>query len=130
MTVLYQLRSRSDAFLRRIERVVSLFGEVQKVKSGLETLERQVAGHRAQGLKLIEEGGNPDPLLGQGAEAHAEALAALQAGDPDAAAQRLDTAKSKAQEAQATIDKVQKARAFCERDLPARAEKPGAFVRP
>ena len=24
-----------------------------------------MAGHRAQGLKLIEEGGNPDPLLGQ-----------------------------------------------------------------
>ena len=66
MTVLEQLRSRSDAFLGRIERVVSLFGDAQKVKSSLETIKRQVAGHRAQGLKLIEDGGNPDPLLGQG----------------------------------------------------------------
>jgi hypothetical protein len=123
MTVLGQLRSRSDAFLGRIERVVSLFGEVQKVKASVETIQRQVSGHRAQGLKLIEEGGNPDPLLSQGEGAHAEALAALHAGDPDAATQKLDAAKSKAQEAQATIDKVQKTRAFCERDLPARARE-------
>jgi hypothetical protein len=123
MTVLEQLRSRTDAFLGRIERVVSLFSEAQKVKSSLETLQRHVAGHRAQGLKLIEDGGNPDPLLGQGDGAHAEALTALHAGDPDTAAQKLEAAKSKAQEAQTTIDKVQKARAYCERDLPARARE-------
>ena len=122
-TVLEQLRSRSDAFLGRIERVVSLFGDAQKVKSALETIKRQVAGHRAQGLKLIEEAGNPDPLLGQAEGAHAEALAALEAGDPGGAAQRLDAARSLEQEAQATIDKVQKARTFCERDLPARARE-------
>ena len=39
------------------------------------------------------------------------------------AAQKLDEAKSKAREAQLTIEKVQKARAFCERDLPARARE-------
>ena len=49
---------------------MSLFGDAQKVKSSLETIRRQVAGHRAQGLKLIEDGGNPDPLLGQAEAAH------------------------------------------------------------
>ncbi len=82
-----------------------------------------MAGHRAQGLKLIEDGGNPDALLSQAEAAHADTLTALQAGDPDAAAQKLDAARSTAQEAQATIDKVQKARAFCEKELPARARE-------
>jgi uncharacterized membrane protein YgcG len=54
MTTLEQLRSRSDAFLGRVERVVSLFGDAQKVKSSLDTVVRPVAGHRAQGVKLFE----------------------------------------------------------------------------
>jgi len=123
MTVLAQLRSRSDALLGRLESVVAIFGDAQKVKSSLEAIKRQVAGHRAQGLNLIEEGGNPDPLLGQGDGAHAETMTALEAGDPAAATQKLDAAKLLAQDALATIEKVQKARALCERDLPARARE-------
>ncbi len=123
MVALKQLQSRSDGFLGRIEHVVSLFGDAQKAKSSVETIKRQVAGHRAQGLKLSEDGGNPDPLLSQADQGHTDTLTALQAGDPDLAAQKLDGAKSAAQEAQATIDKVQKTRALCERDLPARARE-------
>ena len=122
-TVLEQLRTRSDALVARLERVISLFGESQKAKSALETLRRQVAGHRAQGLSLIEEGANPDQFLGQGEQARAETVTALEAGDPDVAAGKLEAATSLTNEAQATIEKVQKARAFCERDLPARARE-------
>jgi hypothetical protein len=123
MTALEELRSRSDAFLGRIERVVSLSGDAQKVKSTLDAIRRQVAGHRAQGLKLIEDGGNPDALLNEAEAVHAETLTALQAGDPDAAAEKLDSARSTAQEAHATVEKVQKARASCEKELPARARE-------
>jgi TPM domain len=122
-TALEQLRSRSDAFLARIDRVASLDGDAKKIKSTLETIRRQVAGHRAQGLKLIEEGGNPDAFLSEAEAAHADTLTSLQAGDPDAATQKLDAAKLKVQEGQATIDKVQKARAFCEKELPARSRE-------
>ncbi len=59
-TALEKLRVRADTLLNRIERVVSLFGDAQQVKTATEALTRQVAGHRAQGLKLVEEGGNPD----------------------------------------------------------------------
>jgi hypothetical protein len=123
MTALEQLRARSDAFLERIERVVSLSGDAKKIKSSLETIRRQVAAHRAQGLTLIEDGGNPDVLLGHAEAAHSDLLTGLQAGDPEAAAQKRDAAQSAAAEAQATIDKVQKARALCERELPARARE-------
>ena len=122
-SVLEQLETRSVAFLDRIERVVSLFGDAQKVKTSFETIGRQVAGHRAQGLKLVEDGVNPDLLLSQGAAAHGEAQIALETGDPETAASKLDQARTSAEEAQATIEKVQKARSFCERDLPARARE-------
>ncbi|HEX3449944.1 MAG TPA: hypothetical protein VHS97_16940, partial [Isosphaeraceae bacterium] len=123
MTVLEQLRTRSDALAGRLERVVAIFGDAQKAKSALDTLKRQVAGHRAQGLNLREEGANPDQFLGQGEQSQAETVAALEAGDPQAAAGKLETATSLTNEAQATIEKVQKARALCERDLPARARE-------
>ena len=56
----------------------------------IETIRRQVAAHRAQGLKLVESGGNPDPALAQGETAQAEVLAALREGDPDAAGPEAD----------------------------------------
>ena len=129
VTVLQQLRTRSDALAGRLERVISLFGDAQKAKSALETLKCQVAGHRAQGLNLIEESANPDRFLGEGEQAQAETVAALEAGDPDAAARKLEATASMTTGAQATIEKVQKARAFCERDLPARRARPSASAR-
>ena len=82
------------------------------VKSSLEAIGRQVAGHRAKGLKLIEEGANPDLLLGPGRGGSCRDAQRTRAGDPDAAGEKLDAAKSAAQEALATIEKVQKAGRF------------------
>jgi uncharacterized membrane protein YgcG len=122
-TALEQLQSRMEKLIGRIERVVSLHADAGKVRASLEAIKRQAAGHRAQGLKLVEDGGNPDPILGQADEASAELLNSLAAGDPDAATQKLEAAKSLAQGAQATIEKVQKAKALCERDLPGRSRE-------
>jgi hypothetical protein len=122
-SVLEELQSRSNVLQRRIEQVVALFAETKKIKSSLETIKGQVAGHRARGLSLVEVGGNPDVPLNQGEEARAQALSALEAGDPATGAEKLESARTLAQEAAATIEKVQKARSFCERDLPARARE-------
>jgi uncharacterized membrane protein YgcG len=122
-TALEPLRARAGGLLNRIERVASLFRDAQQAKTALEALTRQVAGHRAQGLKLVEEGGNPDQPLQQGVEAHGEALTALRSGDPDSAVQKLETARSKLQEAKATVESVQKAKAFCEREQAARVRE-------
>jgi len=121
--VLEQLQSRTEGLLSRIERVVSLFQDAQQVKTSLESIKRQTAGHRAQGMSLVEEGGNPDHLLGQADAAHSETLTALRAGDPDAGAQKLGEGRAMVQEAQATIEKVQKAMAFCVREQPARSRE-------
>jgi hypothetical protein len=119
-TVLEEIQSRSDTLLKRIESVASLFVDSRQVNSALEALTRQVVTHRSQGLKLVEHGGNPDVSIEQGKTACVETLAALRTGDPDAATQKLDSARSLLKEAQSTIEKVQKAKALCERDQPAR----------
>ena len=88
----------------------------------------QAPGGRASGARVeaVEDGGNPDPLLGQGEGGPWRDHDRARGRRSRRRRQKLDAAKSMAQEAQATIDKVQKARAFCERDLPARARNRAA----
>ncbi len=102
---------------------MSLFQDAQKAGTSLDGIKRQVANHRAQGLKLVEEGGNPDHFLEQAAQAHSQVLMALKAGNPDDAAGGLETARSMVEQSQAVIERVRKAKAFCERDQPARVRE-------
>jgi hypothetical protein len=121
--VLEKIQSRADILQKRIESVASIFVESRQVNSSLETLTRQVTTHRSQGLRLVEQGGNPDVPIKEGIEACALTLTALRQGDPDAGGQKLESARSSLQEAQATIEKVQKAKSVCERDLSARGRE-------
>ncbi len=118
--VLEELKAKSESLLARIERVAALCGDVRQVKVTIETIRKQVAAHRAQGLKLLESGGNPDPALSQGEAAQAEVIAALRNGDAGLGATALSTAQARVQDAQTTIEQVQKARSFCDRDPSAR----------
>ncbi len=115
-SALEALRSRAEGLLGRLEQVAKQFQDAQQVSSALKGLEQQVAHHRAQGLKLVEEGGNPDPILEQGNQAHSQSLAALRAGNPDEASQALDAARSMVEQARSVIEQVQKAKAYCERE--------------
>ena len=84
-----------------------------------------MANHRAQGLKLSEEGGNPDRFLEQGSQAHSQALEDLRSGNPDGAAKALETARSMVEQGQAVIEQVQKAKVYCEREQPGRVRETG-----
>ena len=122
-TALEKLRRRADTLLNRIERVGSLFGDAMQVKTATEALDPPGGRSPGQGLKLVEEGGNPDTPLQQGVEAQAEILTALRDGDPDSAAQKLEAAQAKLQEAKTVVESVQKAKAFCEREQAARVRE-------
>ncbi len=122
-SALAEIRSRTEDLLGRLGRVATLFQEAQKAGTSLESIKKQVADHRAHGLKLGEEGGNPDHFLGQGAQSHAQALMALRAGNPDAAATALEATRSMVEQARAVIEQVQKAQAFCDREQPGRARE-------
>src|SRR5262249_52270086 len=77
------LRGRVEQLLGRLERAASLFQDTKQGGTALEGVQRQVATHRAQGLQLAEEGGNPDTFLERANQAHDQAVTAVRAGDPD-----------------------------------------------
>jgi uncharacterized membrane protein YgcG len=122
-TALEKIKSRSQALLGRIERVVALVKEAEKTRANLELVKGQAAAHRREGLTLVEDGGNPDEFLNQASQAHAQAVEALGAGDPDAAARHIESAQALAKQAQDTIEAVKKAKAFCILQQTARARE-------
>ena len=119
-SLLEDLKGRAERLFGRVDRVVELFREAQKLATALEGVRRQVVEHRAKGLRLDEEGGNSDQLLAQADQAHVETVTALRAGDPEAAANGLETARSMVEQAQGTIAQVLGARDYCRREQPGR----------
>jgi hypothetical protein len=124
-SLLEALRARGEGFIGRAERVAGLVQEARNVASALEGLRRQAAEHRSKGLRLDEDGGNPDPSLAQADQAHAAAVSDLRGGDPDAAAKELDTARSMVDRAKGTIEQVRAAREYCRREQPERERATG-----
>ncbi len=114
-------RAKAEELLGRMERIAALHTDARKVATALEGLRRQVAEHRAKGLRLDEEGGNPDESLARADQAHAGAVKALEAGDPDAAGTELESSRSMVEQARATIEQVRDARDYCRREQPERA---------
>lgn len=119
-SILEGLRARGEALVARAGRVAAMVQESQKVAAALEGLKRQAAEHRAKGLRLDEEGGNPDAALADADRAHAAAITSLNAGDPDAAEKDLATARSSVEQARSTIEQVRNARDYCRREQPER----------
>ncbi len=114
-------RKKADEAAGRLDRLAGLYADAQKLAIALDATRRQAAEHRARGLRLDEDGGNPDPPLARADEARAAVLAALQAGDADAAGRELASAQALADEAKAAIDRVREARDYARREVPERA---------
>ncbi|APW63893.1 hypothetical protein [Paludisphaera borealis] len=105
------------------ERAANVLGRLddgKQVHAALDKLRADVADQRRQGLKLVEEGGAPDHLIARSDQAIAELQKALEAGDPDAAADRLEAGRKLATEAQGTLDAVIQAKGLCAREQPER----------
>src|SRR5262249_8514825 len=103
-SMLEALRSRAEALIARAGRGAGLVQEAGKLATSLEGMRRQVAEHRSKGLRLNEEGGHPDPSLEAADRAHAGAVAALRAGQPDEAAKELDTGRSMVEQARSIVE--------------------------
>jgi uncharacterized membrane protein YgcG len=113
-TALKQLAARIKQQRDRVQRVVTLTGQSQELRTSVDALVRDVSTERAGGLTLAEEGGNPDQFLGKAAQLDSETKSALSAGDPDIAAKKLESARQLYEQAVSTIDEVKKARAYCQ----------------
>jgi uncharacterized membrane protein YgcG len=115
-----QARGRAAALRDRIVQILERFAEGREVSAALVALAAKVAEQRRQGLRLDEEGGNPDHASARAAQ-RLEALGqAAHAGDPGGALQHLDEAQAGLKEAQHALDSVLEARDTARRDLPDR----------
>ena len=88
--------------------------------ANLDAAAQLAVAQRAAGLRLIEDDGNPDPLLARGRKESAAALAALQQADAETAARHVEAAAARALEAAATIERQQAARKQAAGDIPLR----------
>ncbi len=119
---LQQARERTEALLQRLDAVLARSEEASQVVNSLDAIAGLAAKQRADGVPLVEDGGNPDPALAQGRQAHAQAMDSLRAGDPDAAGEAIQAAAAQASQARQVIDRSVEARDFCRRALPARRD--------
>ena len=118
-TILDRVRADADALVLRASDVLARLGDGKKVQEAIADLRKDVAGHRSRGLRLDEDGGNPDPSAAQADQALARLQAALEAGDPAEAARELASAQSLAAQAKGVLESVLQAKAAVEKGLPA-----------
>ena len=100
--------------------VIKLREETLAVEAELNKAQQAVAEQRESGLKLEEEGGNPNSALARGRKELASALSALQRGQVDVSKQHLQKVQQAAQEAHELIALVLSTRKDCETNLPLR----------
>jgi hypothetical protein len=110
---LAKAQGRAVALNDRVGKILQHFDEAREVSAALATLGEQVAAQRKEGLRLDEEGGDPDHPLAQTFETLEDTRKALREGDPESAGERLTTARQRLEAAQQTLAGVLKARDFC-----------------
>jgi hypothetical protein len=114
---------RATALRDRIEQILHRYGESRKLLAEVAALRERVAGHRQEGLRLDEEGGNPDPTIAQTGQSLEAVRQAVHAGDPQKALESLQSARAQLEQSRKTLDGVLKAKETCERDLPERVRE-------
>ncbi|QEH37512.1 Chromosome partition protein Smc [Aquisphaera giovannonii] len=116
-------RQRAASLRDRIQRILDGFADGRKVAESLKSLGQEVGRHRKDGLRLDEDGGDPDHPIARTFEALEGLRRAVHDGDPEAAQAQLRAAHESLDEARRTLDSVLKARESCEKDLPERARE-------
>ncbi len=116
-------RQRAVALRDRIEQILESFADGRKVSDALKVLGEEVGSRRSQGLRLDEDGGNPDHPIAQTYQRLEQLRRAVHDGDPKVALEQLKGAHESLDQARQTFDSVLKAREHCEKDQPERVRE-------
>ena len=90
----------------------------EKLDAQLQEAARLVQEQRSNGMRLTEEGGNPDPLLAAGGEQRKAAREALDAGRVEVAGNHVQQGVQAAEQAVAVVREQLEARRTCEQAIP------------
>ena len=116
-------QERAVALRDRVHQILDRYADGRGISAALATLGQQVANQRKSGLRLDEEGGNPDHPIGQTFQQLEALRKAVHDGDPQAALEHLQAAQALLDQSQQTLDGVLKAKELCEQGQPERAGK-------
>ena len=112
--------ARLDELLDWTQRVLDQHGQAVRLREALDQARETIRAHRADGLLLSEEEGDPDPVWDQGDAEQREAMTALEGGDDGHAAARVASGQVCVEDALDRVRRQIAARDFCRAELPAR----------
>jgi hypothetical protein len=113
-------QERAVTLRDRLQQILERYADGRKVSSELSNLAEQVAKHRREGLRLDEDGGDPDHPIALTFQTLESLRKAVHEGDPKSALEQLQKAQSQLKESQQTLDGVLKARDACSKEQPQR----------
>ena len=113
-------QERALALRDRVHQILDRYAEGRRISAALTTLGQQVANLRKSGLRLDEDGGNPDHPIGQTFQTLEAVRKAVHDGDPQAALEHLQAAQALLDQSQQSLDGVLKAKDLCEKGQPER----------
>ena len=116
-------QERAVALRDRVHQILDRYADGRRISAALTTLGQQVADQRKSGLRLDEEGGNPDHPIGQTFQKLEALRKAVHDGDPQAALEHLQAAQALLDQSQQTLDGVLKAKDLCEKGQPERVRE-------
>ncbi len=116
-------QERAAALRDRVHQILDRFADGRKVSEALSALGQCVADTRKTGLRLDEEGGNPDHPIGQTFQKLEALRKAVHDGDPQAALQHLQASQSLLEQSQQTLADVLKSKDLCEKVQPERVRE-------
>jgi hypothetical protein len=118
--ILDKAQERALALRDRVHQVLDRYAEGRRISAALTALGQQVANLRKSGLRLDEDGGNPDHPNGQTFQALEALRKAVHEGDPQAALEHLQAAQALLDQSRQMLDGVLKAKDLCEQGHPER----------
>ena len=113
-------QERALALRDRVHQILDRYADGRRISTALTTLGQKVADQRKSGLRLDEDGGNPDHPIGQTFQRLEALRTAVHDGDPHAALEHLQAAQALLDQSQQTLDGVLKAKDLCEKGQPER----------
>ena len=86
-------QERAVALRDRVHQILDRYADGRRISAALTALGQQVADQRKSGLRLDEDGGNPDHPIGQTFQKLEALRKAVHDGDPQAALEQLQAAQ-------------------------------------
>ena len=108
-------QERALALRDRVHQILDRYADGRRISTALTTLGQKVADQRKSGLRLDEDGGNPDHSIGQTFQRLEALRTAVHDGDPHAALEHLQAAQALLDQSQQTLDGVLKAKDLYEK---------------